>query len=399
MPKHPAQRRMVMQKFKALGFAILIATSVPTTGVCGSPARKIVIKKEVVLMRGKAVALHSIVKTPDGGLVILGDYGHGWATRVTAEGAVIWDYQDDGHSVPDSHSPDQNSFIGALMLSDNSTLLCGRKQGPKAGDDTTGYLVHLDAAGNVLSRSSFYANEDKAYSMSSINRCFPWGDGFALIGGASNRNGGTGWLIKLNAQGTKEWEKVGPDVGGGDGIETANHDLMLVSPGSTLNTVILRRLNNKGEMMAHRTIEQNLFFFIRSMVPSSNAYAGIYRLSSSLSLSTNVAAFDSDLRDLAPERPLKTISFDHGRVFMFPDRSLAIFGYVDLSDHSSTAAAAYVDSDFKERSSFHFKPERGSIWVEDAVALNSEGDFAVVRTAVSPDIKQVGILLTWVSIK
>jgi len=77
------------------------------------------------------------------------------------------------------------------------------------------------------------------------------------------------------------------------------------------------------------------FRFIRTVEPSANVYAGIYRLSSSLSLSTSVASFDSKLQDLAPERSLKTIGFDFGRAFMFSDQSLAVFGYVEWPQTST----------------------------------------------------------------
>lgn len=84
---------------------------------------------------------------------------------------------------------------------------------------------------------------------------------------------------------------------------------------------------------------------------------------------------------------------------MFPDQSLAIFGYVEFPDHSDTAAVAYVDSQYKEKSNYHFKPAHESIWVVDAVALNTEGDFAVIRNSVPVDKKHIGIVLSWVSIK
>ena len=390
-------RRTSSYSLQAFAAASLAATFTISTGLADPSNRKITVTKEVLLMQGTTgIALHSIVKTPDGGFVIVGSIGNGWATRVTAAGEVIWNYHDSGKSPSDHYG--QNPFKGALILPDNSTLLCGSKGSAAAGDDMTGYLVHLDPAGNVLSRSSLYPNGDKAYGMSSINRCFPWKDGFALLGGASSHGAGAGWLMKLNSQGTKEWEKIGPNLTAGEGIETADHDLALLSPGATLNTVILRRISTEGEMSAQRTIEQTGFHFIRTVEPSTNVYAAIYRLSSS-SLSTSVAAFDSNLRDLAPESPIKTILFDHGRAFMFPDQSLAVFGYVDLRDHSSTAAVAYVDSRFNEKSSYHFKPEHESIWVVDAVALNSEGDFAVIRNSVPLDEKHVGVVLSWVSIK
>jgi hypothetical protein len=384
---------------QAFAIACLTAILMTSTGSADSLNRKITVTKEVFLMQGKAVALHSIVKTSDGGFIILGDFGHGWATRVTDAGAVVWDYRDDGHSVPESHYPDQNLFIGALVLSDNSTLLCGRKQGPAAGDDTSGYLVRLDAAGKVLSRLTVYPNGDKGYRMSSINRCFPWGDGFAVLGGGFNHGNHTGWLMKLDAQGTKEWETVGPNYSAGEGFETADHDLVLLSSGPTLNTVILRRLNTKREITAERTIEQTQFRFIRTVEPNANVYAGIYRLSSSLSLSMSVASFDSKLQDLGPEKSLKTIMFDFGRAFMFPDQSLAVFGYVEFHDHSGTAAVAYVDAHYIEKSNYIFKPEHESIWVVDAVALNTQGDFALIRNSVPLDNKPVGIVLSWVSIK
>ena len=58
-----------------------------------------------------------------------------------------------------------------------------------------------------------------------------------------------------------------------------------------------------------------------------------------------------------------------------------------------------TDSHSKEKSNYLFKPEHQSVWVVDAVALDNQGDFAAIRSAASADINQVGIVLSWVSIK
>jgi hypothetical protein len=277
------------------------------------------------------------------------------------------------------------------MLPDNSTLLCGAKNPEKKGGATTGYLVHVDAAGRALDQLDILPNGDRRFGDSMFERCIPWGNGFALVGEAGDREQRLTWLVRLNAEGAKEWEKVGPDAGGFDAIETADHDLITLDQGPDIYSATVRRLNSSGELIAKREIERQGITLVRSIDASINAYCATYKFGS---LKVTISTLDRDLHDASPERVIDTAVFDHGRGFIYPDMALAVFGYAQRGG----AAIAYVGSNSKQQVDFVFPRREGTVRVDDAVVLLSPSEFATVRQLIVSQEKR-GIVLSWVSIK
>jgi hypothetical protein len=361
-----------------------------------SLTRKISIVKEVLLVPGNAAAAHAIVRTPDGGFVITGSIlidtseNKVWATRVTASGEVVWNY-----GMPTEADRDfkgvKGTLFGALMLPDNSTLLCGSAGPQKPGNDVTGYLARVDASGKVLSELNLHPNGDVHFGYSLLTRCLPWADGFALVGGLTHKQQSQGWLIKLNSQGVQEWEKVGPDAGGFDAIETADHDLITLDQGPGVYSATVRRLNSNGELIAKRDIERQGITLMRSVDSSIYAYCATYKLGS---LEVTISTLDRGLHDASPERIVDTAVFDHGRGFMYPDKALAIFGYAQRGG----AAIAYVGANSKQQVDYVFPRREGTVRVDDAVVLGSPTEFATIRKLIVSQEKR-GIVLSWVSIK
>jgi hypothetical protein len=375
----------------ALG-ACALASLMISTGFCGSRGRKITVEKEVLLAAGNAARPHAIVRTVEGGFVIAGSIGNAWATRVTSSGEVVWDYWDGGRTLK-NFQLNLGQFAGAVVLPDNSVLLCGSKKGPNVGDDRLGLLVRIDPSGKVLSQSSLYPNGDKEYSMSEINRCIPWNGGIALVGDTINDVGRVGWLIKLNAQGIKEWEKVGAEVGGSDALETAEHDLVVIE--ALRNQMMIRRLNATGDVIAARSFEGS-GVLVRSIEPSTNTHLAIYTLST---MSATVVSLDRQLHDVGPKRLVDSIIFNHGCAYIYPDESFALFGFAHHSGDPYTAAIASIGSDSVQHAVYRFHPNYESLWIEDAVVLQSDTQFAVVRLSAASDDKRRGAVLSWVSIK
>jgi hypothetical protein len=352
---------------------------------------------------GNAAAAHAIVKTPDGGFVITGSIlidtseNKVWATRVTSSGEVVWNY-----GMPTEADKDfkgvKGTLFGALMLSDNSTLLCGSKTADKKGGPTTGYLVHVDAAGKVLDQLSLYPNDDMRFELSEVRRCVAWGDGFALIGDTTDgTHPAVGWLIKLNSRGLKEWEKVSPDVGGLDALETVEHDLVTLNPGPRQFTTTLRRFDSLGQLIATRDFEGSPNSLMRSMEPTPNAYCVTAAFPSG---KQTMWTLDRALHDLSPGRPIEKVGSDwsNGRAFVYPDQSLAIFGYADAGGGENIASISFVRPNSQLEAEYKFRRGEGSIWINDAIALSSGTEFAIVRWwAVSQEKR--GIKLNWISVK
>jgi hypothetical protein len=392
----------VMRTLQTLSVASLTTALLISTGTAEPMPRKITVLKEALLVSGNAAAAHAIVKTPDGGFVITGSIlidtseNKVWATRVTSSGEVVWNY-----GMPPEADRDfkgiKGTLFGALMLSDNSTLLCGSKAPDKKGGPTTGYLVHVDAAGKVLDELSLYPNGDTRFGLSQFGRCFPWGDGFALIGSATDGMHPAGWLIKLNSRGLKEWEKVNPDVGGLDAVETVEHDLVTLNPGPREFTTTLRRFDSGGQLIATRDFEGLAQTLMRSMEPTPNAYCVTAAFPNG---KQTMWTLDRALHDLSPGRPIEKVGsgWSNGRAFVYPDQSLVIFGYADAGGVESIAAISFVRPNSQLQAEYKFPRGEGSTWINDAIALSSGTEFATVRWwAVSQ--KKRGIKLNWISVK
>jgi hypothetical protein len=386
----------VMRTLQTLSVASLTTALLISTVIAESAPRKITVLKEVLLVPGNAAAAHAIVRTPDGGFIVAGSIlidtseNKVWATRVTSSGEVVWNY-----GMPTEADKDfrgiKGTLFGALMLPDNSALLCGSTGPQKPGDDVTGYLVRVDASGKVLSELTLHPNGDAHFGYSLLTRCLPWADGFALVGGLTHNQQSQGWLIKLNSQGMQEWEKVSSDAGGFDAIETADHDLITLDQGTGIYSATVRRLNSNGELIAKRNIERQGITLMRSIDASINAYCATYKLGS---LNVTISTLDKDLHDASPERVIDTAVFDHGRGFIYPDKALAIFGYAQRGG----ATIAYVGSNSKQQVDYVFPRREGTVRVDDAVVLQSPTEFATVRKLIVSQEKR-GIVLSWVLIK
>jgi hypothetical protein len=398
----PKNWGLAVRKMKLMAITGLIAASLTSVGAADASSRKIVLLKETQLVLGNATRAHAIVRTPDGGFVVTGSIlidtseNKLWATRVTSSGEVVWNYGMRTEADKDFKGT-KGTFVGALMLSDNSTLLCGSKTADESGGPTVGYLLHVDAAGKVLDQSSFYPNGDTRFGLSNIRGCFPWGDGFALVGATTHGRQSAGWLIKLDGRGLKEWEKVGPDIGSFDAVETADHDLVTLDRGPRQFTTTLRRFDSRGQLIASRDIDGLANALMRSIGATTNAYCVTSAFPSG---HQTMRTLDRDLHDGSPERPIGKVVVGsiEGRGFVYPDQSLAIFGQGDGGGGSGIAAITYMSPNSKLQAEYKFRGGEGSIWVNDAVTLQSDTEFATIREwAVSQEKR--GIILDWVSIR
>ena len=300
----------------------------------------------------------------------------------------MWEYSDSGAELN-----------GAVNLPDDSTLLCGKDyESTSKGQIYYGFLVHLDLSGKELSKDHWYPTTDQTYKISQFSTCLRWADGVALVGGVSSSGGSLGWLIKLNDQGVKEWEKLGPDVGELDAIETQEHDLVMVAkdPGGHPGKQIIR-LDQTGVVIGQRKVASDFFSLVRFVVPSTNAYLIVLEGAQS-----HLLTLDRQLHDAIPPQTFHSISVvdRQGRAYLYADRSLALFGNASLPGNMSTAAIAHIDPQSKQNGVYLF-PQSGesSAWISDAVQL-SPSLFVTVRQLVTPqNTARTGIVLDWVSIK
>lgn len=181
--------------------------------------------------------LFSLQQTADGGYVagghsgssISGDkseanYGAGdyWVIRLDNNGNKIWDKTLGGSASDQLYSLRQTSDGGYIIGGYSRSGISGNKtEGNKGATDY--WVVKLDATGNKLWDKTIGGSSDDAlYNLAQT------ADGGYILGGASNSpqsadksetnvGGFDFWVVKLNSQGNKLWDKT---IGGtnNDGI-------------------------------------------------------------------------------------------------------------------------------------------------------------------------------------
>jgi hypothetical protein len=373
---------------------VLCSLLLALTAPCWSASTgSIAIDREIVLSPGHGGEPHVITKTMDHGFVIAGNMGTAWATRVSSTGAVVWEYWDRDEKGT-TLSTRRGEFTGAVTMPDNSTLLCGAKvETTESGANQLGYLVRIDSTGKIVAQDSMYPNADRRYGISGFANCLAWGDGIVLVGSALSRAGRMGWIIKLDAQGTKKWERVEADIGGLDTFETQDRDLVMIRQAQdSLFQMTIVRIDSTGTLIARRVIQASEIGRVRSITPTDNVYIATHD-----ETGTKLLTLDKHLRDVRPARTFEAIFFDHGCAYLYPDESLAVFGYSG-NNGSPSAAIARVNAASKQSAIYPFKRSDESAWIGDA-ALISANEFVTVRQSVDADDKHRGVILDWVSIK
>ena len=382
----------------ALCLAIAVSALMsPHNAFGGSPNRQISVEREVLVQQGDSVGAPSaVVPASDGGYVVAGNWGQAWATRVTANGDVIWSYWDYRDYDKNVGLPlVRSAFSSAVMLSDDTTLLCGNKESPNG---TKGYLVHLDRAGRSISRQTLSSRGNIQLASSGLGQCLRWGNGFALLGSLSS--GATtplGWLTKLDAHGDIEWDKVGPEFVAINAIETANHELVLYDVEAS--QLVIRRLSVTGELIARRVmgspVNMNLKL-LRATMPTDDAYVAAL---DAFGKSLTVIKLDRELHTINSTKADYDVFFDHGCGYVFPDGSLALFGYKNTFGGGARAVIGTVRSNGKLGSTQKFPFSDVSPWIGDAAVIKTPASFVAVREASATDGKRRGIWLMWVSIR
>jgi hypothetical protein len=338
-----------------------------------------------LLLKGKAGTPYAITKRADGGFIIAGNMGSAWAVRTTSQGAVVWKFdEEDGAS----------EFRGIVTLADGSTLLCGN-----ADHGLIGLVVIVSAEGRVLEERRLLPSEYKdSWSTGSFDHCMPWGDGIALLGTATvaieGTNRGLGWLVKLDKNGQKQWEKYARDFVASDAVVTDDQALVIVRPDQTGGANVVR-LDASGQKIAERAFKGDLNF-LHALTPTDAVtvirYGGKVRL----------LTLDRQLADAAPERLVGPYYIDHGCGYLLSDGSVALFGQIG----NLRPAIIRVGPPETKDTVLEFPASLGSFAVYSAVPLGA-GQFVAVRpqniTKVGPngfavaDEERDGVVMMWVT--
>ena len=364
----------------ALLLTLLIGVMMSTLTTHATAAEHIKVTKEVLLEEGVQTEPSSIIQVKDGGYVITGKMGLGWATRVDANGTMRWRYQ-----IP---ILGQSNYTGAVSLSDDTTLLCGYKAiAVTGGESIAGILTHIDKTGKVLSERVLRPQEEGAFGGSYLKGCMPWGNGFALYGVTDRASGPPVpprtierfyWLLALDAKGEVKWQKLLPTKYDVDpkSVYIASDQSIVIDP--------VNGITQSGE----RT----------KVVPDASGATAYDHLIHPITtgsdrrwkIDPNLIPLKSDLKYDVSKTKLRT-----NIAYSLPDRSLVQFGSVTRG-HVYYAAIDWQSPDRKQLETFEFGE---TLWVDDAIPTGNPGEFVTVRLVNGSVNKRVGMVLSFIQIK
>ncbi len=370
--------------------ALILMSSCARTG---NAENSIVIDREVLIpeLRGSPNALAQMT---NGDLVMAGVRGVAWAAATNAKGQLLWKFEEPVD--PGVRTPYQSAFHGVVPLASGGALLCGETTS-KDHPGGTGLIVVIDASGQVIAHRTEFPNDNHKMFSSSLNECFPWGDGIVVTGRGSDGNHGFFWLLKLDAHGAKEWDKSGPEVPGFWGLTTANHNLVLMGNIVGVNGgVTIVRIDSKGDIVARR--ETSLLE--ATPVRSVNHAAAIRLVGVDKEYKNVLLSLSDDLKDASASKNVGQPNVRDGCAIALPDDSVALFG--SLTGSVSRAAVGRVAQRSREDELLRLAvpdPRDSSVSIADAIPI-AANQFVTVRDQVSPiNPSNTGVVLSWVTFK
>ena len=359
-----------------------IAASAVLSSICLAGSLRI--EREVILPAPHSMQALSIVQANDGDLLILGTTdqvgSRAWATRLSPTGQPRWDFLGPPSEVFRGRLINDQSFVGAIELPNQQTLLCGHMP---ANNRRTAVLIRLAPDGSVISETEVPAVRDN--SVITIYSCHKTPDGILLVGSASGLPAGTGWMVKLNWDLEVLWTHFSDDYGTGDYSDAPDH---ISAVGWHDQSYFVEKTAFDGSVVAKKLlpieVTPNL---VRGTVDDLNVYVALFD-SNDL---TEIWTFDDKLR--GPTRKLKLHNVGVKKAIELPDRSILMLGSKNIGFLAPIPVAAFtrVSGDGSYRTSV-VGAQGQSLWYDDGVLINNDTEVAAIRQgAVEPgEIGQPG---------
>jgi hypothetical protein len=385
-----------IQSVKTSCLVATIALCLLSTSACRkanplNQSKSFVVEKEVLLNVGKPEAL---TRTTSGGFVVVGEAASAWAAATDANGQFLWKY-----SVPTDPNVQfsiQSTFHGVVPLPSGGIMACGELF--TADNRRTAIVVTLDSHGKLVRQRTITPKDDPTVRSSSFLTCATWGDGFVLTGRwyDERKRQAYYWLVKLDKNEAREWEKLGEELPGFDGVVTGDQNLTLVGIPVNARTVGIARFNPKGDMVATRMTEFREARAVRSEAPTNEIKViGVDSGTNNVLLSLT-----GDLRDTRTPKHLEWLSVREGCAYLLSDGSVALFGNKFAVGAVYRASVAWLD---RHDAHDHIEtmgvpdPKDSSFTVADAVPI-SPHQFVGLRDLHSgANATHNGSILFWVT--
>ena len=343
-------------------------------------------------------AVKAITRTHDGGYVIA---GYSTATRVDTSGKVIWRY---------ASKKLKSDFHSVTTLPDDSVILCGESEAEKTpghGLRTFGLLTRVDKTGTVVSDNLISPNDNQNHSLNSLNRCFPFEDGVAILGNTSAPvwgNPGFDWLVMLDDKGIQKSEKLSHDIGFEKILTMSDHSFVTHTHTALAGSFIanrVSRVDSSSTVKATRIIS-DWSFPVQAVVGDR-----AIRLLTGDRMGIKSLEILNDKLETSNQTKLSVDLIAPIRAYALPDRSMMLFGSEASGNNSSTASMEWISPDLAHNESYIFEP-RYSSEICDVIPTGTQGEFVVVRrvwpfhnflNVFGAEEKREGIVLTFVQVK
>jgi hypothetical protein len=380
-----------------------IAFCLSSIGAChkvnSSDQSKSFVFEKQILIPGTSGKPEALTRVSGGGFVVVGGAASAWAAATDANGQFLWKY-----SVPTDPKVQflvQSAFHGVVPLASGGVLACGELF--TRDNQQTAIVVILDSDGKLIEQRTIFPKDDQTIRTSSFHSCFAWGDGFALTGlwYDDQRRQAYYWLVKLDKNGLREWEKLGEELPGVDGVVTADQNLTLVGipvhAGAHAGAVTITRFNPKGEVAATRMTTFREARAVRSVEPTG----GVKVIGVDSDTHNVLLSLTGDLRDTRPPKRLEWLDIRNGCAYVLPDGSVALFGNKFASGAIYRASIGWLDRhDADDIVETLGAPDRqdASFTVADAVPISAH-QLVTLRDLESANPAASGALLSWVTFK
>jgi hypothetical protein len=355
---------------------LILSLLTAATGACISHASEpILVEREVFVpeLYGNPSAL---ARLSDGGFVIVGSAGTGWAVRTDANGKPLWKFEEPRD--PNQKTSGQSILNSGIALPDGHILLCG--QSLHTDEYGSGLVIILDDQGKLIERR-IVTPKIQGPTLASLESVVPWGDGFGLSGVVSSSSEARFWLLKLNKSGGFEWETVGGApafnvIAGSDGSL-----VRAASPKRGESAIV--RVDEDGKQIVSRDLEFSDVKLVQPYVSNEELRLVVTDSQFKVHLVSLGRDWQVKKADVMPE-----VNIRDGAAFNLPDGSVALFGSQSIEQGSAYRAtvarwgqrAAMLEmpvphtgnASFSYRGAVRIAPSR-FVGVRDEVRDNSSG--------------------------
>jgi hypothetical protein len=376
---------------------------ISTTAASADGLGHIRILREVLYERGVPVDPAAMTRAPSGDVIVAGSIGNkAWATRIGANGQVLWRY------IRPENEPlrsVRSSIAGVVLLKDESALLCGKIY---VGKRALAQVTRISKEGVVLRDESLDSPEDKSVVLSDLRHCVAYRDGAAAIGIAlgadpnQTAHAPSHRIVFLDANAHRYAEHFLSVPGtlvemSGDGVSVtlqfvgsfraANSDIHITSR--------VMRLNSSDATLADRTMEGG-GYLVHGQVDS--ALGLLLEPPPGLQLHT----LGQNYEDLAVVNGPKEHLIPTWTTLLV-NGSLVSFGQTQVGENSFSASVTWLSQNLQDKQIVMFKPLFTSFKVDAAVSSGRAGEFIAARGITPRGVPgsqddPTGLLLTTISV-